>query len=93
MCYTYDRWGIGLGYFSTQVTEHANKVAKDSISSLSGLATKTKFNKFDMYARDFLIRAIYYPETIDRVKEVTDRCGLCDQIGHRSTNQKFHPKI
>jgi len=84
--YVFRRWGVGLGFFSTQSTEHGNKLVKSSLRFLSGFTTGTK-NKFFFYIRDRLTRLFHFLDTVRPVKEVTDKCGVCGEVGHRRTNQ------
>lgn len=84
--YTYAKWGIGLGFFTTQASEHGNKIVKTALRSMAGF-TKTKRNKFDMYINNQLVRLLYFAETVRKPVVVTDVCGACANAGHRKTNR------
>ena len=82
----HNRWGIGLGFFSTQASEHGNKMAKNAMKYLNGFTDKI-FNKFDMYIRDRMIRILHFPDTIRKPLITKDKCSRCEMIGHRKNNK------
>ena len=92
----YQKWGIGLGFFSTQASEHGNKLAKGALRFTSGFTTTSK-NKFDMHMRDRLVRLLHFPDTVEKsdgLGKTTNKCSVCGEIGHRRTNKRsctLHP--
>jgi hypothetical protein len=84
--YCWAKWGIGLGFFSTQASEHGNKIVKTALRSMAGF-TKTERNKFDMYIDNQLVRLLYFSETVRKPVAVKDKCGACGVVGHRKTNR------
>ena len=90
--FVYERWGVGLGFFSTQASEHGNKLAKEALRFTAGFAKRPEMNWFDMHMRDRVVHLLYYPETVRAVKLVADTCSACLQVGHRRNNKQLCPK-
>ena len=89
LSYMYEKYGIGLGFFCTQASEHGNKVSKTALRNLAGF-TSCEWNKFDMVIRDSMLRLLHFIDTIrpgKNVKLEKTRCGRCGETGHRSTNK------
>ena len=89
----YDKWGIGLGFFSTQASEHGNKLAKSAMRYTSGFIGQGdhKKNMFDMHMRDRLVRLLHFTDTIRQHKQVLSICGRCGDVGHRKSNRRACP--
>ena len=86
LAFIHKKYGIGLGFFSTQASEHGNKLAKSALRFLGGF-TALKFNKFDMFIRHRLVRLLHYPDTVSKVLGVTDKCRACGEVGNRRNNK------
>jgi len=84
--YVFNRWGIGLGFYCTQSSEHGNKLVKTALRHLSGHTKKTK-NKFDYHMRDRYVRLFHFLDTVRPVKDVKDICSRCGRRGHRKSNK------
>ena len=89
----YQTWGVGLGMFSTQASEHGNKMAKAALKYLSGF-TGHQTNKFDMFMRHRLLQLLVFTDTIPTVG-VHDKCKACGEVGHRKNNTlcKMYGKV
>ena len=65
-------------------------MAKNAMRYLNGF-TEQRFNKFDMYMRDRLVRVLHFPDTIRKPLVTKDKCSRCGVVGHRKTNRSICP--
>ena len=75
LSYVYVRWGVGLGFFTTQASEHGNKLAKNALSALVGFTT-CEWSKFDMILRDSVLRLLHF---IDTIEVINSNIILCTE--------------
>ena len=88
----YNKWGVGLGFFSTQASEHGNKLAKEALRFTAGFSKRPEMNWFDMHMRDRIVHLLYFPETVRAVKKIVDTCSACLEVGHRRNNKTMCSK-
>ena len=88
-----EKWGMSLGSFSAQRSEHCNKLCKLRLVNLFpmryGAGGRNNRTAAEILMRERLVRLIHYPATIPRRSR--RKCGACGKLGHRSDSKRFHP--